>query len=324
MLNLALTGKVDCGWPLGRISNLAGDSSTGKTLLAIEATRMFAKSPPKGINPKMFYCESEAAFDKNYAKVLGAPVDKINFIKTSTVESFFGSLLAIISNMKKSDGALVILDSLDGLSCEAEIARNIDKGTYGAEKAKLIGQVLRRLSIPISDNNIHLLIISQLRDNIGAPPFSPNKHLRSGGRALNFYASQIVWLTDKGKIKSKKTKQVLGVNCLAKIKKNKMTTPYKEVEFPIFPHYGVDDALSIIDWLSDPMIKQEYAITKNTGGYYRLNIPDNEEANKKRYRDDAAKYISYDDDIMKNLISRCQLAWIELDKECRIDRPPKT
>ena len=324
MLNLALTGKVDRGWPLGRISNIAGNYSTGKTLLAIEAARMFIKNPPKGINPKIFYCESEASFDPEYAKQLGAPVDKMKLRVVDTIESFFEELVKIIKDLKEEDGVLVILDSLDALSCRKELDREIDKGTYGAEKAKMLGQILRRVSNPIKENNIHLLVISQLRDNINALPWSSNKHLRSGGRALDYYSSQTVWLTDVGKIKSAKTKQVLGVNCKAEIRKNRVATPYKVVEFPIFPHYGIDDALSVIDFLSGPLVDEEYKIITSRGGYYSLNITDNDDANKKRHKENLAKYISYDQNIMDILIKRCQLAWNDLDEECKIDRPAKT
>lgn len=164
---------LDCvlggGWPLGRMSNIVGDKSTGKSLLAIEACANFRQKFPKG---KIIYLESEAAFDEDYASALGMPVASIEFagnkLPDFTVESWYEHLEATLETMiKTQDPCLYIVDSLDALSDRAEKDREIDKSTFGANKPKIIGQLFRRTVKDIEKSRIHLMIISQIRDNIG-------------------------------------------------------------------------------------------------------------------------------------------------------------
>src|SRR5262245_49730127 len=127
-LDLALGG----GWAKNRIANIVGDKSSGKTLLCIEACANFAIKYPKG---RIFYRESEAAFDQDYAKALGMPVARVSFgdDPLETVEDLFDELSDILRN--KND-CLYICDSLDALSDRAELDRGIADGSYGAQKAK--------------------------------------------------------------------------------------------------------------------------------------------------------------------------------------------
>src|SRR5487761_2481019 len=125
------------GYVLGRVVNLVGDKSTGKTLLAIEASANFLKRYPKGI---VRYAEAEAAFDNDYAAALGLPVERVEFADTIfTVEDFFEALEKMLDALKDNP-CLYILDSLDALSDRAELERDIDAGTYGGNKPKQIGQ----------------------------------------------------------------------------------------------------------------------------------------------------------------------------------------
>lgn len=186
MLDLALGG----GWARRRIANIVGDSSTGKTLLAIEASANFVMVEPKA---KIRYREAEEAFDNNYAAALGFPLEKVDFgDPIETIEDFFEDLQKVAEAAKGPE--LYVVDSLDALSDRAEMDRNIDQGSYGSQKAKKLSELFRRSTSLISGKDITLMIISQVRDNIGAMPFQ-KKHVRSGGKALNFYSSQVAWLT---------------------------------------------------------------------------------------------------------------------------------
>lgn len=238
---------LDCvlggGWPLGRVSNVVGDKSSGKTLLAIEACSNFNRQYPSGA---IHYFETEAAFDKNYAEALGMPVDKITFpdiaMDDSTVEALFEYLNTQVQHhIKSKEPAIIIVDSLDALSDRTELNNPIDKGTYGATKPKQLSQLFRRLINPLKTTRIHVMIISQVRDNIGVTFGS--KHTRSGGRALDFYASQTLWLAEKGKKDRtiRGIKRIIGVDVLANCKKNKVGLPFRSCEFPIYFGYGVDD-----------------------------------------------------------------------------------
>lgn len=243
-LNLALGG----GWAEGKIANIVGDKSTGKTLLCIEACANFLLKYPKG---KIRYRETEAAFDQDYAKALGMPVDKIDFgsDKLETVEDLFEDLLAIAKKAKAPE--LYICDSLDALSDREEMERDMDKGSYGTAKAKALSQMFRRLIRLLEEKQITVMIVSQVRSKIGLT--FGRTTTRSGGRALDFYATHVVFLAHTGQITTKigAMKRATGVTVLAKIDKNKVSQPFRETSFPILFGYGVDDVTACVDFLEE-------------------------------------------------------------------------
>jgi recombination protein RecA len=238
-----------------------GDSSTGKTLNAIEALANFKIAFPKG---RMRYAEAEAAFDESFAEQLGFPpeVERPDEL-LSTVEEFRDDFNKFI---EKGGPGLYILDSLDALSDSAELDKYESdmkeaakaeaagrvfeaKGSYGATKAKQMAQFFRMLTRDAKKNNCTLGIISQVRDNIGV--MFGEKETRSGGRALQFYCSQVIWLSDHGK----QTREVMGekrpigVEISAKVTKNKVGYPFRVVDYNITFGYGIDNEQSMLDWL---------------------------------------------------------------------------
>ena len=245
LLDLILGG----GWALGRISNVVGDKAVGKTLLAIEAAANFAA---KYENGKVWYREAEAAFDKDYAAALGMPLDRVDFGKRKfdTVEDIFEDMESKIdwAEDHKAPG-LYIVDSLDALSDRKEMAREIGEQGYHLEKQKLMGVLFRKLIRRVDETNIHVMFISQVRDKIGVT--FGDRHTRSGGKALDFYASQILFLSHIGQISKtvKGSKRVVGVNIKAKCKKNKVGLSFRNCEFPLMFGWGIDDATANINYL---------------------------------------------------------------------------
>lgn len=238
------------GWPFGKVSNIVGDKSVGKTLLAIEATANFVHLHPK---EKSEYAEGESAFDESYGRSLGMPIESINFVANreepfDTVEDFYEDLAKRCKKLKRKAG-LYILDSLDSLSDRAEMQRDIDEGTYGAGKAKQMSQTFRRLVREIGRAHLHLMIISQVRDAIGVT--FGRKHSRTGGRALDFYASQVLYLAHiKTLTRTRKgVTRPIGVRIKAKCEKNKIASPMRECEIDILFGYGVDDITSNLRFL---------------------------------------------------------------------------
>jgi recombination protein RecA len=260
------------GYALGRTSNLVGDKSAGKTLLAMEGMANFALKYPDGA---MRYAEAEDAFDERYAEALGAPVSRIEFNgknPMATIEDWYNDLNRWMDTQKDRPG-LYIVDSLDALSDDAEMKREFDEGTFGGNKPKQIGKLFRMINERMAEQRVHLMVVSQLRDKIGVT-FGETK-TRSGGKALDFYASQIMWLAEIGKIKRTVNgiERVVGVDVRARVKKNKVGLPFRECEYPILFGYGVDDLQAMVDWLfavkRDELLK-EIGFSK-TGAKIRIN-----------------------------------------------------
>ena len=241
VLDLALGG----GWARRRIANVVGDKAVGKTLIMIEAAANFAMLEPKG---KIRYREAESAFDNNYAAALGFPVDRVDFGEpVDTIEDIFEDLEKVIKGAKGPE--IYILDSLDSLSDRAEMERKIDEGSYGMGKAKMLSQMFRRTVRDMANKDITLFIVSQVRDNIGVT--FGRKTARSGGRALDFYASQVLFLSQLGRLDKtiSNVKRVTGVKVRAQVDKNKIGLPYRECEFPIMFGFGIDDRKACAEYL---------------------------------------------------------------------------
>ncbi len=265
LLDLVLTGR-EGAWPLGRVFNIVGDKSTGKTLLAIEGMANFERLHPKG---SMWYRESEHAFEKEYAEDIGMPVNKIEFIDHKkhdfrTVEHFHDDLLECCKKAKaKNKPGLYILDSLDALSDNAELEREIgDKSMGGMKKAAKMSELFRRLTAELEGSKISLGIISQVRVNIDAK--FGRKTKRSGGAALDFYASQTVYLAHIGQIKRtrKGVERVTGIVIKAKCDKNKVGPAHRECEFQINFGYGIEDMIANLNWLIDIKRTVEVGLSK--------------------------------------------------------------
>lgn len=242
------------GWVLGRMSNVIGDKSTSKTGLAVEAMANFAREYPKGW---IKYREAESAFDVPYAERMGLPRKRVglwedDYDKTfDTVEDMYEDLQKLVDNAKPGVPGLYIVDSLDALSDRAELARKIDDGTYGGNKAKKMGEFFRRLVRPLEEKQICLLIISQVRANIGA--MFGEKYTRTGGKAMDFYATHCLWLAHLGIINSTRLgqKRATAIKIKANCKKNKIGKPFRTCEFEYVFDYGIDDIGSSLNWLKE-------------------------------------------------------------------------
>lgn len=280
------------GWPVGRLINIQGDSSSGKTLLAEEAV---ANHMAKWPNGKIWYIDAEATFIEAYARNIGIDTNKIEFVGgIYTVEDWFRTLFEIndyietaIANRSKKKKAkkveevsetedgdekpsgsglafikpfdvpedfhgLMILDSIDALSDEAEMDRDIGAGSYGGSKAKKFSEAFRRINAQISQKNITIIGISQLRDAVNSP--IPGVKIRSGGKAIEFYSSIVVRLQEtKQQSKIKRTEKgierIIGLHVEASCNKNKVGRPYRKGKFKLMFEYGIDDMTSNLEWM---------------------------------------------------------------------------
>lgn len=280
---------LDCimggGYVLGRMANIIGDKSTAKTGLAMEALANFAMEYPDG---KMKYKDVESAFDIGYAEAMGMPVDRVMFKpRLDTVEDMYRDLDAFIEKrLQTSTPGLYIIDSMDALTSEAEMGRDISKDSFGGEKAKKLGEMFRKLVRPMEEAQVGYIIVSQVRDNIGA--MFGEKHRRTGGKALDFYASQFLWLAHIGQVKAviNKIERPVGIRVKAQVKKNKVGLPFRSCEFVYVFGYGVDDVRASIEYLDSVNRLSDADIPKSKINAYIKEVGqwDDDEYNKERRR----------------------------------------
>jgi recombination protein RecA len=318
LLDLVLGG----GWPKGRVGNIVGDKSTGKTLLAMEACANFLHKYPRG---KPIYQEGEHAFDEGYSRSLGIPIKDIEIIFNNTCEFMFKNVarLAGVSvrigeekqkkKVEKIDvPCLYIIDSLDSLSVSEESLKEFDEpGFAGSRKALYMSQMIPKITGIVEDTEIHLMIISQVRDKIGV--VFGKKHTRSGGKALDFYASQVLWLTELGKIKQTKNgiERVVGIRVKAKAEKNKVGLPFRECEFPIYFFYGIKDYEANLNFLDKYAREVLDGITDD----FELRSEKDKKDKKKIPVNKIIKYIEKDDDneLVERLKQEVIKKWHEIE-----------
>ena len=254
LLNLACSDQLDGGWVLGKLVNLIGDSSSGKTLLGLT---MFAEmNKLKHFdNHRFIFDDAEQALEFDIERLFGQEVgDRLEIQPSNTVQDFFSSVYSLID---VNEPFIYLLDSLDALTSEEEIdriekrigateaQRKKMKGSYKTEKAKTLSEMLRIIVGGLKYTDSLVVIISQTRDNIGVTFGS--KKTRRGGRALRFYSSHEIWLAIESRIYLKKRET--GINVVASITKNKLTGKRRKINFPIYYDYGLDDIDSCINFL---------------------------------------------------------------------------
>ena len=257
---------LDCvlggGFPLGRITNIVGDTSTSKTGHSTEALINFIRQYPDSMPA---YRDTESAFDVEYSAAMGLNPKKVDFgdpeQPVTTVEAFVRDFTKYLNDcIKIKSPGMYVIDSLDALSDEGELERDVGEKTYGMAKAKLLSEFFRKTVSKIEQSRVLLLIISQVRDNIGV--MFGEKYKRAGGKALDFYASQCLWLAkvEVNRQTINKVKRPYSITIKAKAKKNKVGLPLRECEYDFRFGYGVEDAEASIKWLKEVGRSEEAGI----------------------------------------------------------------
>lgn len=268
------------GYPKGRVVEIYGPESSGKTTLAIHAIAEAQKAG--GIAA---FIDAEHAFDSFYAQKLGVDVDNLLISQPDNGEQ----ALEIADSLIRSSAIdIIVIDSVAALTPKAEIEGEMGDSKMGLQ-ARLMSQALRKLTSSISKTKTVCIFINQLRDKIGVVYGNPET--TTGGNALKFYASVRIDIRRMSVIKDGEDQ--LGTRTKVKVVKNKVAPPFREVEFDIMYGQGISRVGELLD------LAEKLDIVQKSGAWFSYNG-----TRIGQGRENAKKFLQDNPDIFEEITER--------------------
>ncbi len=266
MLDLAISNRPNGGFPVGRITEIMGESASGKSLLAAHA---LAATQRKGGLAVLF--DTEAAVSQDYLQAIGVDTTKLLYVNLECLEDIFESIEKIIESVRKSNRdkiVTIVVDSVMGATTKIELEADYNKDGWATSKAIILSKAMRKITNMIAREKICLIFTNQVRTNL-AVTFG-EKDITSGGKALGFHSSVRIKLKSAGQLKGdiNGLATTIGIRTIATVKKNRLGPPLRSISYDIYFDSGIDDYGS---WLT--MLK-DMGVISQSGAYYTYDLID--------------------------------------------------
>jgi len=275
------------GYPRGRIIEIYGPESSGKTTLALHAIAECQKQGGRAA-----FIDAEHAIDPVYAKKLGVNTDELILSQPDS-----GEQALEIADMLASSGGidLLIVDSVAALVPQAELEGEMSDNSVGLQ-ARLMSKALRKLAGTLNKNDCAIIFINQLREKVGV--MYGNPETTSGGRALKFYSTIRLDIRRTEAIKN--GSEITGNTCRIKVVKNKVAPPFKQCEIDIIYGEGISKDSEILDRAV------ELGIIKKSGAWFEYNG-----SKIAQGREQAKEYIKSNPDVKEELLAKIKASKVE-------------
>jgi recombination protein RecA len=258
-LDLAISNRPDGGIAVGRITEINGLESSGKSLLGAHILAETQKKDGVAV-----YIDTETSVSQEFMEVIGLDLNKMLYLHLETVEEIFEAIEEIVTQVRSSDKdrcVTILVDSLAAASTKVEMEADYDKDGWATSKAIIISKAMRKITQMIGKHNVALVFTNQLRQKLGVMFGDP--WTTSGGKALPFHASTRIRLKNMGQIKDT-AKNVLGMKCRAQIVKNRLGPPLRHADYDMYFDRGIDNYGG---WLT---VMKEHKLVKSGGAWYTL------------------------------------------------------